>query len=191
MAFDLAQYFSSLNHSVITLLLDRMGFANVVVNFFVDYLVGQFTKLFWDNQLSEPFLAVVGVGQGSALSPILSVLYLAPVLWEFHTERYNAQLISYVGGRTIIVQSKTWKENLVKPKSAYTTVFQLTATFSLVLEHKKLEAFHFSRKHEDLNPPVDIGYAPYTGNTPLISSKVWRYLGIFFNQKLFFKEHSK
>jgi len=45
-AFDLAQYFPSLNHSVITLLLDHMGFADVVVNFFVDYFVGQFTKLF-------------------------------------------------------------------------------------------------------------------------------------------------
>ena len=61
----------------------------------------------------------------------------------------------------------------------------------LVLEHEKWEAFHFSRKHEDLNPPVDLGYAPYTGNTPLIPSKVWRYLGIFFDRKLLFKEHSK
>jgi len=106
-AFDLAQYFPSLNHSVITLLLDRMGFADVVVNFFANYLVGRFTKLFWDNQLSELFPAVVGVGQGSALSPILSALYLAPVLWEFHTERHNAQLISYVDDGMIIVQSKT------------------------------------------------------------------------------------
>jgi len=180
-AFDLAQYFPSLNHSVITLLLDRMGFADVVVNFFVNYLVGRFTKLFWDNQLSEPFPAAVGVGQGSALSPILSALYLAPVLWEFHTKRHNAQLISYVDDGTIIVQSKTWEENLVKLKSAYATVFQLTAALGLVLEHEKSEAFHFSRKHEDLNPLVDLGYAPYTGNTPLIPSKVWRYLGIFFN----------
>ena len=91
----------------------------------------------------------------------------------------------------IIVQSKTWEENLVKLKSAYVTVFQLMAAFGLVLEHKKSEAFHFSRKHEDLNPPVDLGYAPYTGNTPLIPSKVWRYLGIFFDQKLLFKEHLK
>jgi len=44
--FDLAQYFPSLNHSVITLLLDCMGFTDVVVNFFVNYLVGHFTKLF-------------------------------------------------------------------------------------------------------------------------------------------------
>ena len=65
------------------------------------------------------------------------------------------------------------------------------ATLGLVLEHEKSEAFHFSRKHEDSNPLVDLGYAPYTGNTPLIPSKVWRYFGIFFNQKLLFKEHSK
>jgi len=39
-AFDLAQYFLSLNHSVITLLLDYMGFANVVVNLFANYLIG-------------------------------------------------------------------------------------------------------------------------------------------------------
>jgi len=100
-----------------------MGFADVVVNFFVDYLVGRFTKLFWNNQLSEPFLAAVGVGQGSALSPILSALYLVLVLWEFHTERHNAQLISYVDDGMIIVQSKTWDENLVKLKSTYATVF--------------------------------------------------------------------
>jgi len=73
------------------------------VNFFVDYLVEQFTKLFWDNQLSEPFPAAVRVGQGSALSPILSTLYFAPVLWKFHTKRHNTQLISYVDDGMIIV----------------------------------------------------------------------------------------
>jgi len=106
-ACNLVQYFLSLNHSVITLLLDHMGFADVVVNFFANYLIEQFTKLFWDNQLSEPFPAVVKVGQGSALSPILSALYLAPVLWEFHTKKHNAQLISYVDDGMIIIQSQT------------------------------------------------------------------------------------
>jgi len=70
-------------------------------------------------------------------------------------------------------------------------VFQLIAALGLVLEHEKSEAFHFSRKHEDSNPPVDLGYAPHTGNTPLVPNKVWRYLGIFFDRKLLFKEHSK
>jgi len=105
-AFDLAQYFPLLNHSGITLILDHMGFVDSVMNFFANYLVGRYTKLFWDNQLSDPFFAAVGIRQGSALSPILSALYLAPVLWKFHSERPSDILISYVDDRTIIVQSK-------------------------------------------------------------------------------------
>jgi len=147
-AFDLVQYFLSLNHTAITLILDHMGFADDIVNFFADYLVGRYTKLFWDNQLSDLFSAAVGVGQGSArLSPILSVLYLASVLWKFHTERPTDIFISYVDDGTIIVQSKTWKENLKKLKSSYAVVFQLMSALGLVLEHDKSEAFYFSRKN--------------------------------------------
>ena len=94
-AFDLAQYFPSLNHSNITLVLDRMGFADVLVDFFADYLIGRNTMIFWDKKLSDPFPVDVGVGQDSALSPILSAIYLSPVLWTFHTECRSAQLISY------------------------------------------------------------------------------------------------
>ena len=43
-AFDLAQYVPSLNHSAITLVLDRMGFADSLVNFIADYLVGRDRK---------------------------------------------------------------------------------------------------------------------------------------------------
>ena len=189
-AFDLAQYFPSLNHSAITLILDRMGFADIVVDFFADYLIGRYTKTFWENQLSDPFPAAIGVGQGSALSPILSALYLAPVLQKFHTERPSDQLISYVDDGMIIIQSKTWEENLKKLKSSYAVVFQLTSALGLVLEHDKSEVFHFSRKHGDSNPPVDLGYAPYTGSTPLIPKKIWKYLGFFFDRKLLFKEHT-
>ena len=39
-AFDLAQYFSSLQHRVIITLLKYMGFATQVCDFFADYLVG-------------------------------------------------------------------------------------------------------------------------------------------------------
>jgi hypothetical protein len=111
-------------------------------------------------------------------------------LWRFHDERPDATLISFVDDGTIIVQSKTWDENLLKLKKAYNVVFELTNALGLVLEHDKSEAFHFSRKHGDLNPPVDLGYAPYTGKTPLVPSKIWRYLGFFFDRKLLFKEHA-
>jgi hypothetical protein len=49
-----------------------------VVVFFKSYLVDQFTCYAWDDNLSPEFPSSIGVGQGSALSPILLALCLAP-----------------------------------------------------------------------------------------------------------------
>jgi hypothetical protein len=143
-AFDLAQFFPSINHGVLLSILDKQGFVPEVVMFSRSYLVDQFTCYAWDDELSLEFPSSVGVGQGSALSPILSALCLAPLLKEFEHRVRMAVLISYVNDGTIIVQSDTWDKNLVKLKSAYKIVFELTQSMGLVLEHNKSEGFHFS-----------------------------------------------
>ena len=99
--------------------------------------------------------------------------------------------MSYVDDSTIIVQSKTWDVSLIKLWSAYKVVFKLTQSLGLVLKHDKSEVFHFSRVSGDVNPLVDLGYAPFTRDLPLCSNIFWRYLGFFFDQSLLFQEHSK
>jgi len=42
-AFYIAQFFSSLNHSMLTLIFRHFGFPDCIVNFFSDYLVGKLT----------------------------------------------------------------------------------------------------------------------------------------------------
>jgi hypothetical protein len=190
-AFDLAQFFPSINHDVLLSILDKQGFAPEVVTFFRSYLVDQFTRYAWDDELSSEFPSSVGVGQGSALSPILSALCIAPLLKEFEHRVCVAVLISYVDNSTIIVQSDTWDKNLVKLKSAYKIVFELTQSMGLVLEHNKSEGFHFSQKHGNSNPDIDLGYALYTGATPLHPGTTWRYLGFLFDHALTFREHVK
>jgi hypothetical protein len=100
-------------------------------------------------------------------------------------------LISYVDDSTIIVQSDTWDKNLVKLKSAYKIIFELTQSMGLVLKHSKLEGSHFSWKCGDSNPDIDLGYAPYTRATPLHPGTTWQYLGFFFDCALTFHEHVK
>jgi hypothetical protein len=189
--FDLAQFFPSINHDVLLSILDKQGFMPEVVAFFRSYLVDRSTCYAWDDDLSPEFPSSIGVGQGSALSPILSALFLAPLLKEFEHRVCVVVLISYVDNGTIIVQSDTWDKNLVKLKSAYKIVFELTQSMGLVLEHNKSEGFHFSWKHSDSNPDIDPGYAPYTGTTPLHPGTTWRYLEFFFDRALTFWEHVK
>jgi retron-type reverse transcriptase len=78
-AFDIAQFFPSLNHDVLLSIFDCFGFDDCVINFFSNYLVDRKTQYVINGEVSEPYDCMVGVGQGSALSPILSALYIAPI----------------------------------------------------------------------------------------------------------------
>ena len=144
-AFNLAQYFPSLQHGVTITLLKCMGFTTRVCNFFVDYLVEHSMQYIWEGNLFLLFETSMGVEQGPALSPILSAFYLVPVLWQFAIDAPEAALMSYVDDSTIIVQSKTWGTNLTKLWLVYKVVFELTQSLGLVLQHSKSEVFHFSR----------------------------------------------
>ena len=99
-AFDIAQFFPSLNHSMLTAILQHSGFADCLVDFFSDYLVDRSTQYTWNSFLSHVCDANVGMGQGSALFPILSVLYIAPLLHLFERQAQALNLdtstLSYV-----------------------------------------------------------------------------------------------
>ena len=73
-------------------------------------------------------------------------------------------------------------------KSAYGILFDLFTRAGLTLEHNKTELFHFTRAREEL-PSIDLGYAPYTGDSPLKPKTYWRYLGFYFDRQLRFHEH--
>jgi len=81
LAFDISQFFPSLNHRLLVLILEKVGLDPKITNFFANYLIQRSTKYLW-NELSSPSFEVnVGVGQGSVLSPILSTLYLSPLIY--------------------------------------------------------------------------------------------------------------
>jgi len=91
LAFDITQFFPSLNHHFLTCILQKAGLDSYIVKFFANYLTNRKTNYVWNNFLSSIFEVNVGVRQGSALSPILSALYLSPFLYilENHLKNFN------------------------------------------------------------------------------------------------------
>ena len=106
MAFDISQFFPSLNHHIPTLILEKADLNPKVTVFFTDYLARRKTNYMWNNLSSPTYEVNVGVGQESALSPILSALYLSPLLYilENHLKILNipVSLISFVDDGLII-----------------------------------------------------------------------------------------
>ena len=85
-AFNIAQFFPSLNHHFLSICLKTVGLNTNVRNFFSSYHSDRSTMYSWNNFLSPIFNTNVGVGQGSALFPILSAIYLLPIIKTFKKE---------------------------------------------------------------------------------------------------------
>jgi len=130
------------------------------------------------------------MGQGSALSPILSALYIASLL---HLFPHRAQALNldtstlfYVDDGLLVSQGRTYNKTLPELTSSYSIVSDLMASFGLVMEHDKSEIFYFSRARNDSNPKLDLSAI----SAPILRPKTyWRYLGFYFDRQLSFKEH--
>ena len=188
LAFNIAQFFPSLNHCLLTLSLKKVGFDPRVVSFFADFLIQRKTKYQW-NKFSSPLYEVnVGVGQRSALSPILSALYLSPLLYilEKHLNSLNipVSLISFVDDGLFISQNKSIAISNAQLFCSYNVLLGLLKKFGLSIKHSKTETFHFNRSHKTFNPPP-LDLSPLDGPV-LYPKSSWKYLGFIFDWKLTF-----
>ena len=172
LAFDISQFFPSLNHRLLVLILEKAGLDTKVTNFFANYLIQRSIKYQWNDLSSPPFEVNVGVGQGSVLSPILSTLYLSPLIYIIEKRFKNLNLpisiLSFVDDSLFIVQNKSYSISNSNLFCSYNILSKLLDSFSLIIEHSKTEIFHFNRSHGPFNlPPLDL--SPLSG--PILRPK--------------------
>ena len=141
--------------------------------------------------MSPDFKVNIRVGQESALSPILSALYLTPFLYILEKCLKNLKIpisiLSFVDDSLIIVQNKSIDILNTYLFYSYSILSKLLIDFGLVIEHGKTKVFHFNRLHGIYNPPpLDLSSI---GGPSLHPKDTWKYLGFFFDRKLTFHKH--
>ena len=196
LAFYITQFFPSLNHHFLTLILRKVGFDFRIANFFLNYLIGRKMNYFW-NGFTSPSLDVnVGVSQGLALSPILSALYLLPLYLSpflYILEKYlkilkiPISILLFVDDSLLLLQSKSFSISNSCLFCSYNVVTTLFLKFRLIVEHSKTEVFHFTRSQGIFNPPP-LDLSPI-GGLILCPKELWKYLGFIFDRKLTFHQH--
>ena len=111
----------------------------------------------WNNLSSDIFNINIGVGQGSALSPILSALYLSSFMFILENQLKNLKIptsfISFVDDGLFIPQCNSIDISNSHLHCSYNILTKLLEKFGLVVEHSKTEIFHFNRSHGAFNPP--------------------------------------
>ena len=193
LVFDIFQFFLLLNHRLLSIILEKVGFDFHVVQFFSNYLCERKTQYFWNNFSSPLFDINIEVGQESALSPILSVLYLLPFLHILENQLKNLKIpipisfLSFVDDGLLVSQSKSFHVSNSHLFYSYNVISKFILDFGLVVEHSKTKIFHFSRSIGLFNPPP-LDLSPIGG--PILHSKeTWKYLGFIFDKKLSFHHH--
>jgi len=191
LVFNIAQFFLSLNHYLLPHILGKVGFDSKVKHFFLNYLIIRKTWYYWNN-FSSPFFNVdVGVEQDSALSPILSTLYLALILHILKNclkiLKIPVSILSFIDDRLLIAQSKFFSISNLLLFCSYNIASIFLKKFRLIIEYAKTKMFHFSRSKGIFDPtPLDLSSL---GSPILCPRETWKYLGFIFNRKLLFYQH--
>ena len=149
------------------------------------------TTYLWNNLSSSLLEVNVGVGQGSVLSPILSSLYLSPLLYILENRLKNlnipVSILSFVDNGLLIAQNKSFIISNSNLFCSYNILSKLLDSFGLAIEHSKTKIFHFSKSQGTFNPPpLDLSIL---GGPILRPKDLWRYLGFIFDCKLSFHKH--
>lgn len=146
-----------------------MEFDSKISLFFCNYLIGRKTQYFWNNFFSPFFNVDIRVGQGSALSPILSTLYLAPILYILENQlkilKIPVSIFLFVDDGLLIAQNKSLSISNSLLFCSYQITSFLLNRFGLTLKHGKMEIFHFSRSHGAFEPPP-LNYSSIGGLVP-------------------------
>jgi len=191
-SFDIAQFFSSLNHSFLSIYLKKAGLNANILKFFQSYHSNRSTTYIWNGFISQKFATSVDVSQGSALSPILSAIYLTPIIKTFKKriknlkENISTDILSFVDDGRLISQKKSYELSSAFLLSSYNMISRILLDTGLVMEHSKSEVFHFTRFQHPSNPSINL---TSVGGPILHPKPIWRYLGFFFNCKLNFHHY--
>jgi len=139
-----------------------VGLSANIINFFHSYHAEQTTKYTWNSFTSPAFNTNVGVGQGFALSPIISTIYMAPIIKTFKQriknlkEKIPSDILSFVDDGLLISQEKSYELSSAFLFCSYNIISRILLNAGLTIEHDKSEVFHFIRSRHPPNPSLDL-----------------------------------
>ena len=136
LALDIAQFWPSINHNIIAMLMTKLGFHCKIISFLRTFLADCTTSYSWDGLTSDGgFECSNGIPQGDPLSPVLSALYLALIIKHFFPWDPNnfINYLFFVDDSTLICSSFSMDDNVTLLAKCYEGLLAGLAAFGLTV----------------------------------------------------------
>src|SRR6266568_5932416 len=137
-------------------------------------------QLSFHGQIQEKAKIETGIPQGSPISPILFMLYLRNIC---RLETEGVYTLSYADDFAIIVTSNSAKTNCKKLEGIALKLMSKAEEAAISFDIGKTELIHFYNKHTTIEEGLKLG------DTEISPKPLVRWLGIFLDLKLMFKQH--
>ena len=193
--FDIQGFFDNLHVSRLVHIFCILGFALSLCDWVRSFLTDRRITLSFNG---KPLLEVVlnhGTPQGSPLSPILSAIYILPLLHLMEAWRFRS-LSSYIDDGAIVATSTTHHSVIQKCTDGFFIVADWLLRNGLRLDPDKTEFIAFQPRRANpehvgaLRPSIDLRI-PGSGILQVCRSLLVRYLGIFIDDKFNWEPHAK
>ena len=181
---DLKGAYDSVDHLHLLNNLRHIGFPPKVVRWVHSFLSDRSAQLQFDGRKSSFIQLVVGVPQGSPLSPVLFLLYIAS-LYTRLKEKHGILVVGFSDDTNILSVGRDTAATVRQLEGAWKECEDWAKENGMAFQPEKSELMHFTKGRAADVTPLRLGPAVIT---PVSSA---RFLGIWLNRKLNWKPQLK
>ena len=179
---DLTKAFDTLDHDIILTKLRNYGFRGVVNDWFRNYLNNRQQKVRINDKYSDVKPVSFGVPQGSALGPLLFLIYLNDVFQDIDYET-----ILYADDATVVIHAKTLSDLFRGASESLNIIHNNLLVNKLNLNISKTKFMILTPRPHRLarNPDHVISVNSF----PISEVHSFRFLGVTLSNNLTWKSH--
>ena len=191
--FDIQGFFDNLNVKQLVHIFHSLGFPPSYGEWLLSFLTNCTVRLTFNSFVSDPINLSHGTPQGSPLSPILSAIYMSPLLKTTHANWSLKGLNTYVDDGAITATSATHHGAARQAASGFAEVTSWLHRNSLAIDPDKTKFISFFKQkalvtHSSLPNSLSLE-DPVHGLHVVLQSSVVCYLGIFIKHNLTWDHH--
>ena len=187
---DISGAFDTVNHTRLLATLREQGFPRWVVVWVRAWLSNRVAILHFDGQQTGDIPVVAGVPQGSPLSPVLFILYIASLYKALKQDHPTISIAGFADDTNLLAFGKHSAANTRQLERAWKTCLQWASTRGMAFAAQKCELIHFNKGRRQWQDPISLahpgGGRGYSVVKPVGSA---RFLGVWLDWKLSWRAH--
>jgi ribonuclease HI len=186
LTMDVKGAFDAVLTGRLTRRLREQGWPDYLVRWVHSFATNRSVRIRLDGETGPETAIQCGLPQGSPVSPILFMLYIAPLFWlGTPTRRFG-----YADDIGLLAVSTDLQENCNTLQRDLQEALDWGQAEGITFDPKKSELIHFTRCYKDPAPAASPLVSAST-HTIQESADPLRWLGVYFDRKLTFKPHAR